>query len=113
MEYDQHKVPRPLRDEDKWLKLTKRQLLIVLICVMVTIGLVSLTASLHIWPLGVALSILFDIAGGGIILFEIPPEKYLFGSSTKLEILLYRIIRKKMPWNQEVYTPNFDEAEEQ
>ena len=97
MSYGDHRVPDPLKDEDKWLHLTKRQMLIITVPLLLAVGIIKLT---------IALSILRFT--GTILIIEVPPEKYLFGSGNKLEIIAFRLLLKKLPMNKKIYTKNLD-----
>ena len=108
MGYGDHKVPTPLKDEDKWYKFTKRQWAIVLPAVVLAIIILRVTKGLNILPVGVALVIVMGILAWCLAFWELPPEKYLFGSGEKMEKLAFRLWKKKLPKNRKIYTKNYE-----
>ena len=108
MSYGEHRVPDPLQDEDKWLHLTKRQMLIIIVPLLLAAGIIKLTIALGILPLGIFLAVALFILTGTVLIIEVPPEKYLFGSGNKLEIIAFRLLVKKLPMNKKIYTKNLD-----
>ena len=112
MRYDEHNVPAPLRDEDRWWKLTKRQWVILLPALLLALGLGALFKSIHMFPIGVAVAVIILVSAGVVAFIELPNDKYLFGSGVKLEKLLFRILWKRLPANKKVYTKNLDNGYE-
>lgn len=108
MSYGDYRVPDPLKDEDKWLHLTKRQMLIITVPLLLAVGIIKLTIALGILPLGIFVTVVLLILTGTILIIEVPPEKYLFGSGNKLEIIAFRLLLKKLPMNKKIYTKNLD-----
>lgn len=107
-DYSTHSVPEPFQDEDKWAHLTKRQILILLPTVLLIFFVVVASIKLHLLVIGIVLAVLIAIAGLMIAFFEIPDDKYLFGSGTRLEVLSFRVLWKKLPFNRVIYTKNLD-----
>ena len=112
MRYDEHTVPAPLRDEDKWWKLTKRQWIIILPSVLLALGICALMKALHMLPIGIAIAVLIVMGAGVVARMELPEEKYLYGSGVKLETLIIRIVWRKTPGNKKIYTKNLDNGYE-
>lgn len=110
-DYSVSEVPEPLKDEDKWFGMTKRQLAILLPCALVCIGLTTFFSGFHMYLVGIALSVV--IMGGAVFItfYSIGPDKYLYGCGLKIEVVLFRIIKKKLPWNKKVYTRINEEEE--
>lgn len=108
MAHGVHEVPRPLRDEDKWFKLTKRQWAIVLPAVILSVLIIKLFHAVHLLPVGVALTVIILCVAIILAWFELPPEKYLFGTGVKIEKLVLRLLRKRLPKNKKIYTKNYD-----
>ena len=106
--YGDHKVPEPFKDEDKWIKLTNRQICIALPVVILCGAVLTVTWNWGILPIGIILSILLLILGGICMLVKIPEDKYLFGSGLYLEQLAFRILKKKLPMNKKIYTKFYD-----
>lgn len=112
MGYGEHRVPDPLQDEDKWLGLTKRQLLIILLPLMLAVVLIKVSVSLGLLPIGIFLVVVLLVMTGTFLLVEVPPEKYLLGSGNKLEKIAFRLLIKKLPINKKIYTKNLDNGYE-
>lgn len=108
MSYGDHRVPDPLQDEDKWLHLTKRQMLIIIFPLLLAIGIVKVTHAIGILPLGIFMTVVLLILTGAFLWIEVPPEKYLFGSGNKIEKIAFRLLMKKLPMNKKIYTKNLD-----
>ena len=108
MNYGDHRVPDPLQDEDKWLHLTKRQMLIIIVPLLLAVGIIKLSIAVKLLPLGIFLSVVLLILTGTVLIIEVPTEKYLFGSGNKLEIIAFRLLIKKLPMNKKIYTKNLD-----
>ena len=112
MSYGEHRVPDPLQDEDKWLYLTKRQLLIVLLPLALAVVIIKVTASIGLLPIGIFLVVALLVITGAFLLIDVPPEKYLLGSGNKLEKIAFRLLIKKLPMNKKIYTKNLDNGYE-
>ncbi|MBO5165513.1 MAG: hypothetical protein J6B90_02790 [Lachnospiraceae bacterium] len=108
MSYGEHRVPDPLQDEDKWLHLTKRQMLIIIFPLLLAAGIIKVTIAIGILPFGIFLTVVLLILTGAFLLIDVPPEKYLFGSGNKLEKIAFRLLMKKLPMNKKIYTKNLD-----
>lgn len=108
MGYGDHNVPSPLRDEDRWYKLTKRQWAILLPAALVALGIGFLMYKIHLLPVGIAIGVLLVVGAGFVAFMELPDDKFMYGTGVKLEILLFRIIYRKLPGNKKIYTKNLD-----
>ena len=108
MSYEEHRVPDPLQDEDKWLYLTRRQLIIIVFPILLALGILKLTYSIGILPVGIFFAIVLLVLSIAFLAIDVPPEKYLFGSGNKLEIIAFRLLIKKLPMNKKIYTKNLD-----
>lgn len=108
MSYGDHRVPDPLQDEDKWMHLTKRQMLMIMAPLLLGIGIIKITGMLGLLPLGIFFVVVLVVITGAFLLVDVPPEKYLFGSGNKLEIIALRLFIKKLPMNRKIYTKNLD-----
>lgn len=108
MSYGEHRVPDPLQDEDKWLRLTKRQMLIIIVPLLLGLGIIKITSSMGVLPMGIFLTVVLVVLTGAFLLVDVPPEKYLFGSGNKLEIIALRLLLKKLPVNKKIYTKHLD-----
>lgn len=108
MGYGDHNVPTPLRDEDKWYKLTKRQWAIILPAVLIALGVGVFLGKIHLLPLGIAFGVIVVVGAGFVAFMELPDEKFMYGTGIKLEMVLFRIIYRKLPKNKKIYTKNLD-----
>ncbi|MCR5719953.1 MAG: hypothetical protein K6F84_05255 [Lachnospiraceae bacterium] len=107
-----HETPDKFRDEDKWFKFfTKRQLLILGPTFLAVIGFNSLIFSSPLkglFPITLLIGELFFIAAVVIAFFEVPDHMYMFGSGLKIEILIFRLIKKKLSKSHRIYTKFLD-----
>ena len=108
MSYGDHRVPDPLQDEDRWLHLTKRQMLVIIVPLLLSIGVIKVTNTIGILPLGIFFTVVLMILTGVFLWIDVPSEKYLFGSGNKLEKIAFRLFIKKLPMNKKIYTKNLD-----
>lgn len=108
MAHGVHEVPRPLQDEDKWAKLTKRQWVICLPALVLIYLSVTFFYKIKMLPIGIALSVVILCLAVILAFLELPPEKYLFGTGVKLEKLAIRLIKKRLPKNRKIYTKNYE-----
>lgn len=101
-------VPQPLQDEDKWFGLTKRQLLIILIGILLTAGFILFFAIFSFYLIGVVLGILILGISIFIAAYEVEPEKYIYGCGLHLEIILLRLLKKRLfKRNRRIYTRHY------
>ena len=119
-DYSVHSVPEPFQDEDKWFKLTKRQILIIIPAALLVFFFVAMSIKWHILVIGIILATLVVILDVLILLYEVPQDKYLFGSGIRIEVLLFRLIKKELPYhrtffpnNKVIYTKNLDNGYQQ
>lgn len=110
MAYAEHKVPAPLKDEDKWFGFTKRQWIIMAPAIGVVVFIVKATKSLHILPVGISLSVIILLMGAVMAFLELPPDKYIYGSGVKMERILLRYVKKRLPKYKVIYTKNLSDG---
>lgn len=103
-----HEVPRPLQDEDRWFKLTKRQWVICLPALVLIFLCVKIFYKIKMLPVGISLSVIILSLAVVLAFLELPAEKYLFGTGVKLEKLALRLVKKKLPKNKKMYTKNYE-----
>ena len=100
------------KDEDKYWKLTKPQLVYVGIGLFVGFGIFSLLAATNITflkILGVVLTLVCAIGGGFIGGFTIPNVKYLKGGGLRLDRYLLKKVEKRFNKRKRLlYTRNID-----
>lgn len=101
-----YKVPKPIRDEDKWFKyFTKVQLLSILGAVVVGLAIIRFTYRIHMVFLGIIVALLIVIATALATMGTIPEEKYLFGGGCPVWQIGFRILNRKfIPSNKVIYT---------
>lgn len=109
-----YKVPKPIQDEDKWMKFfTKKQLLALVVAAIVGFGIIRLTYCIHLVMIGVILTILLIVATLLATMATMPNEKYLFGGGCPIWQIGYRIIRRKLfPSNKVIYTSTQEDESE-
>lgn len=102
--YGDHKVPEPFKDEDKYVGLTKRQICFVLPVIVLCGGIVIQAFKWKILPIGIILAVVIAIVTLFVMLADVPDDKYLFGSGLKMEVIIFRILKKKLPKNRVIYS---------
>lgn len=109
--YSEHKTPTPFQDEDKWFRLTKRQIAFLLVAGALSIAVCNLCHVLHVLPLGIILSTVFVSVALSFGFLKIPEEKYLFGGGKKIEVIVFCLLVKKM--KGVIYTRNMNDDEKE
>lgn len=105
-----YKVPAPLKDEDKWFKFfTKSQLLSIGVAVLIGFQILVFFGKHGLVPVGLAICLLIVIGVGVCVMVRIPPDKYLIGGGEYIAVILFRIIRKKLPKNKVLYIKNYND----
>lgn len=105
-----YKVPKKLKDEDKWFKFfTKTQLLVMLIALM--LGIVGLVAfvSIGMVVLGILFLLLPIIVAAICVFFKIPEDKYLIGGGEYIGTILLLLLRKQLPGQKVLFLSNYDD----
>lgn len=106
-----YEKPEEFQDEDKWIYLTKRQWAIILPVVVFDFSVISFIVAFDLTfflPLVIILLALLLIADIVVAFFDVPQNWYLFGGGMKIERVLFRLIRKKLPKNRKIYTKHYD-----
>lgn len=111
MSYSEHRVPSPFQDEDKWFKLTKRQLALLLGGAVIDIVIVKFFMALKLLPLGIMIAVCILAVAGFCAIFVIPQDKYLFGAGLHIEVVLMRLVVKKFK-EKKIYTKHCEEGED-
>ena len=107
-------VFRGISDEDKYAGLTKTQWIIIGSGILLCMPILRLTSSIGkmVFIFGIIFSVIIMIAFGIIALFPIPQEKYLYGGGYRMEIILFRILMRKIKKNRVIYVKELlDEGE--
>lgn len=105
-----YKVPAPLKDEDKWFKFfTKTQLICVAGSVVLGVSILVFFARIGLVPIGLALCLLEIASVGACVMIRMPADKYLMGGGEYIIVILFRLIRKKLPKNRVIYIKNYDD----
>ena len=115
MQTGEHDWPEEFRDEDKWLFLTKRQWVIMLIGAFWGGLVVWLFFMLHLTAIiGVAfvLAGLLLIAAVMVAFFPMPDRFYLFGGGEKMEKIIFRLIKKCRKSSKVIWTANYENDSE-
>lgn len=104
-----YRIPTEYKDEDRWWKFTKRQLVYLamgLAIDYVTFRILSPFGLITIWILlAVPISIFFLV----IAMVPIPNSQYLHGGGMMLEAVILRIIMRK--FKRVLYVKNYDAKE--
>lgn len=94
-------------DEDKYLKLTKRQWVIILLGVFIAIPIIRITYATNIVAVGIFLSIMIGLSFTAVALIPLPIDKYLWGGGNRMEVILLRVFIRKFI-KREVYVKNYE-----
>ena len=99
------------KDEDKYWKLTKTQIIYVLVGLMLGAAVLKLLSSFHVGfltLLGVVILAIFVVAGAALGGITIMDKYYLRGGGLRLDQYLWRRIKKKFPSKRQLYTNNIN-----
>ncbi len=108
-----HKVPRENKDEDKWFRFfTKIQLLGIAVGLLVGYIIVRFFQKFGLTVVGVFIALVNLIVIGVVMMFSIPPSKYLLGSGNPIYVILMRLLAHKMK-HKNIYVRNYGEEERQ
>ena len=104
-----YKVPKPIESEMKIAKtLSIRQALYGLIGLalgaIIFLCLLKIGAGPVVLAFGLLLIVLFAVAGIFLGVAKVPEHWYLYGPGTRIDVLLSRILKKKLKKNQVIYT---------
>jgi len=105
--HGEYNVPTPLKDEDKYLHMTKRQLIYAVLALLLAWGLISLFSSIGLFPLGLALGFIGIIIIFIIAFMVMPADKYLLGGGQKVETILLRLLIKT--GKRIIFVKNYEE----
>lgn len=111
MQSGEHDWPEEFRDEDKWLLLTKRQWLIMVVgaaissIVLMPFLLLRLT---FLMPLLIILICLVMMCASLVAFVPMPARFYLFGAGEKLEKILFRWLKKQRRSAKRIYMQNYE-----
>lgn len=107
-----YKIPKPFKDEDKWFKLTKKQILYLTAGGFLAVGAIKVFSMMHIaiigWVVGISI-LLFAILLSSVAM---PLDKYIIGGGIRLEILAVRVITKKTSRRRNLYIKNYERQED-
>lgn len=114
-ELGKYRVPRELKDEDKWFKFfTKKQLLIAAVVLFIDVWVIVFTNKLHMIVLGIVIALSIAIVTAIILVGKMPTKRYIHGGGLGFDVLLMRIIRRKcIKKNRCIFTISayYEEAE--
>lgn len=99
-----------LKDEDKWLGFTKRQLPYVLVAIYLIIQIVKFTYSIHMILIGGFIATAIAMAAFLLCKYEINPNKYLKGGGYGIDIILFRMLIRKLPANKIIYAKGLEKG---
>ena len=111
MQAGEHDWPEEFRDEDKWVFLTKRQWLIIIVGFLLG-GLIALPFILlgltFLIPVLLVAVWLIELCAVIIALKPIPSRFYLFGAGEWMEKILFRWLKKQGKSSKKIYVSNLD-----
>lgn len=102
-----HEVPNEFKDENKWFRLTIRQWIIIgpitLLVVMCNIAVFT-SPFRFLLPVTLIFGGCIVITAALIAAFPMPKDKYLFGGGMHMEVILFRLLKKKLWFEKKIYT---------
>lgn len=102
-----YKIPRPIQDEDKWLKLTKKQWLYTGIGIVIAYAAFQVFCAMHMDLLAYVIALISIGFFFTIGTFKMPEDKYIIGGGTKLDVLAKRLIVKQFKKYKVLYIKNY------
>lgn len=116
MQTGEHDWPEEFRDEDKWLFLTKRQWLIMIVGLLIG-GAVALPFILlkltFLMPLVLVVACLIELCAALMAFVPMPTKFYLFGAGERMEKILFRWLKKQRRSEKVIYVSNLDNDSEE
>ena len=98
------KIDKPLKDEDKWLGMTKKQLLYMVVAVALSVYTVRICHAVHLTVIGVVFAILLIVLAIVLCFVKIPYKNYLNGGGLTAEQLFLRLLHRRKKRNRKVYS---------
>ena len=97
------------KDEDRWWKFTKRQLVYVIIGLMIDYFFFKIFQPMGLSVVWILLDVVVSLFFGIIAMVPIPQSSYLHGGGMMLEAVILRMLMRK--FNRVLYTKNYDRKE--
>ncbi len=107
-----YKIPKPFKDEDKWFKLTKKQIMYLASGGLMAIGAIRVFSMMGIAIIGWVVSITILLFAILLSSVAMPLDKYIIGGGISLEILTIRVLTKRMPGRRNLYIKNYEKQED-
>lgn len=102
-----YKIPRPIKDEDKWFKLTKKQWLYLGVGIAIAYVAFKIFTLIHIDLIAYVVAVIAIGVCFMIGTFKMPDDKYIIGGGTKLDTLAKRLILKRFKKYKVLYVKNY------
>ncbi len=108
-------IMRPLRDEDKWFHMTKKQLISVIISGILIKNELKVMFAMHLKIVGIILAVLIAIADIALFLItiQISYDNYMVGGGLTPGQFIRRYLYRKLPSNKVIFTKCVPEKEAQ
>lgn len=114
MSLGRYRIPKEIKDEDKWFKFfTKTQLLYVGIGGLLSGFFISLANTLHILPVGIVIAEFIMVVAIVIAFVKIPKDRYLIGGGLPIRVILLRLIEKNIPANKKIYLKGINKRKDE
>jgi hypothetical protein len=104
-----YQIPAEYKDEDRWWKFTKRQLVYVIIGLMIDYFFFKIFQPMGLSVVWIFLDVVVSLFFGIIAMVPIPQSSYLHGGGMMLEAVILRMLMRK--FNRVLYTKNYDRKE--
>lgn len=107
-----YKIPKPFKDEDKWFKLTKKQIVYLACGGAIAAGSVRLFSMLGLSLVGWVGCLVVMLIAVLLSSVSMPLDKYIIGGGIRLEILAIRMLTKRFSGRRVLYIKNYDRQED-
>ena len=95
-ELGKYRVPRELKDEDKWFKFfTKKQLLVAAVVLFIDAWIVVISNRLKMIVVGIVIALFIAIMTAIILVGKMPAKRYIHGGGLGFDALIMRVLKRK------------------
>ncbi len=102
-----YKVPRKLKDEDKWFRFfTKTQLFIMMIGIAISAVFFFIFGLVKAYRIATVFSVFVLLVCALLAFFKMPESRYLYGGGYPAYQILFRLIKKYFMSKKQVYIKN-------
>lgn len=104
-----YRIPAEYKDEDKWWKFTKRQIVYIAIALAIDWLMYKIFQPMGLTVVWLVIDAIVSVLFLLIAMVQIPTSQYLYGGGMMLEAVVLRVIMRK--FHRVLYTKNYDSKE--